>query len=322
MNREKENGIDIKFVQHILLVTAVVLLPGMLGALFGWFHLLLPLLIFFYLQRYGKSLGIKYILSGCVLACIAGLIFQIFGEILFSLTLVPVGFAIAGSADKGEEVYLTGLKGTFALGATWVGAAFILSLGMEQHPYTVLIASLNQAMDEVISYYRTNSTAPAETLYFLEQSLAHIKIWMPRLLPSILTCITIIITWFSMVAGNRLLLKKTGKAPWPQYRLWKLPDKLIWLVIGAAILSSISVETGRIVGVNILLICILLYSFQGLAIMLFFFSKWSVPVFLRSIIYVILFFQSFGMVFLAFLGMVDVWSNIRKLNGSIQEPDN
>ena len=321
MTPEKETPDNVKFVKHILLVTAVILLPGLLGALFGWIHGLLPLLVFYYLRRYGKDRGKKYILFGCVLACAAGLVFQIFEQLLFSLTLIPTGFVLADSVENGESTHLAGMKGTAVLIGSWILATTILTFGLEHHPYTLLINSLNQGMDEAIAYYKANSSVPSETIFLLEQAFSQMKIWVPKIMPGILTCITLLITWFSMVAGNRLLYKKTGTGPWPEYRFWTLPERLVWAVISSVILVLLPMEPGRTIGMNILLVTGLLYCFQGIAIMLFFFYKWSVPVFLRTVIYVILFFQSFGVVLLAVLGVVDVWADVRRLNSTEQETD-
>ncbi len=321
MTLENDSTSPNKYVQHILLVTVVILLPGVLGAIFGWIHMLLPLLVFYYLVRYGTNRGKKYILIGCVLACAAGLIFQILEQLLFSLTLIPTGFLLADSVKRGEAPHIAGIKGTLGLIGTWVIATSILSFGMEQHPYTLLVSSLAQGMDEALVYYKANSTVSSETLFLLQQTFEQMKIWIPKVLPGILTCMTLLVTWVTMVGGNRLLFKRTGVRPWAEYRYWVLPEKLVWVVIASAVLVMVPMGPGRTIGLNLLLISGLLYCFQGTSIMIFYFYKWSVPVFLRTIIYLILFFQSFGAVFLAIIGVADVWFDVRKLNSSEQESD-
>lgn len=303
-----------EYIQRVLLVAAVILLPGVLGALFGWVHMLLPLLIFYYLLRYGAGRGKKYILIGCMLAGVAGLLFQIIEQLLFSLTLLPIGFALADAVKKGDEPFWAGLKGSLSLIGTWVIVAFILSLGMEHHPYTMLIAALEQGIDEALAYYKANSDVPTETLFMLQQTLEQMKIWIPKILPGILVSMSLIVTWITMASGNRLLFKRTGTRPWIKYRFWVLPEKLIWLVIIAVTLIMAPMEPGRTIGLNMLLISGLLYCFQGVSILVFYFHKWNLPVFVRTIIYLILFFQSFGAVFLAVIGIADVWVDIRKLN--------
>jgi len=322
MTPDNESTNSNKFVQHILLVTVVILLPGVLGAIFGWIHMLLPLLVFYYLVKYGTNRGKKYILIGCVLACAAGLIFQIIEQLLFSLTLIPTGFILADSVKRGEAPHIAGIKATLALIGTWVIATSILSFGMEHHPYTLLVNSLAQGMDEALVYYKANSTVSTDTLYLLQQTFEQMKVWIPKVLPGILTCMTLLVTWVTMVGGNRLLFRKTGVRPWDEYRYWVLPEKLVWLVIAAAVLVMVPMEPGRTIGLNLLLISGLLYCFQGTSIMIFYFYKWSVPVLLRTIIYLILFFQSFGAIILAVIGVADVWFDVRRLNSSETESDN
>lgn len=321
MSSEENRPDDQKFVQHMLLVTTVILLPGVLGAIFGWVHGLLPLLVFYYLLRYGKNRGQKYILFGCVLACIGGLAFQIFEQLLFSITLIPVGFVLAESTRKGDSILASGVKGTMALAGSWLLVTTILTFGMEQHPYTLLISSLNQGMDEAIAYYKVNSSVPADTLYLLEQTFAQMKIWTPKIMPGILTCITVVITWFTMAVGNKMLHKNTGTGPWPDYKFWTLPEKFVWFFIASAFFVMLQMEPASTIAINVLMVTTLMYCFQGMAIMLFYFSKWSVPLLLRTLIYVLLFFQTFGVILLGILGVADVWLDLRRLNSSEQESD-
>lgn len=321
MTPETEPSEDNAFVQPILFVTVVILLPGILGAIFGWIHMLLPMLVFYYLVRYGKSRGKKYILFGCALACIAGLIFQIIEQLLFALTLVPTGFILADSVKRKEAPFIAGVKGTMGLIVTWILATSILAFGLEHHPYTLLVNSLTQGMDEALAYYEANNTVPAETLFLLQRTFKEMKIWIPKVLPGILGCITLLVTWLTMAGGNRLIFKKTGNRPWAEYRYWVLPERLVWILILSAILVVMPMEAGRTLGLNVLLVSGLIYCFQGTAIMVFYFSKWNVPVFLRIVIYIIFFFQSLGAIFLAVVGVIDVWADSRKLSSTEQDTE-
>lgn len=319
MNRDADKTEDSKYVQHILLVTAVILLPGLLGAIFGWVHGLLPLLVFYYLRRHGQERGKKFILIGCLLAGIAGIAFQIIEQLLFSLTLIPMGFVLANSAKNKESIHIAGIKGTIALAGSWILTTMVLTFGTDHHPYALLISTLNQGMDEAITYYKVNKSVPADTLVLLEQAFATMKIWIPKIMPGVLTCITLLITWVTMVVGNRMLHKNRGSGPWQEFKFWALPEKLIWALILSAILVILPMDPGRAVGMNILMITGLLYCFQGTAIMLFYFSKWGVPLFLRTFVYILLFFQTFGVILLGILGVADVWTDLRKLKSSEQE---
>jgi uncharacterized protein YybS (DUF2232 family) len=67
-------------------------------------------------------------------------------------------------------------------------------------------------------------------------------------------------------------------------------------------------------GLNGLIVCSTVYFFQGLAIAASLLNKWSVPRMIRVLIYALIFIQTYGIIVLSFLGLVDVWADFRKLN--------
>lgn len=105
------------------------------------------------------------------------------------------------------------------------------------------------------------------------------KTILPKILPSIMVSLALLIIWSSMLLGNRLVLKFTGYRPWPDQQTWRLPDKLIWLFIGGALITLLPVAPIRIFGSNVLICLGLIYLFQGFAVMSFFcingtYHKW------------------------------------------------
>ncbi len=136
---------------------------------------------------------------------------------------------------------------------------------------------------------------------------------MPIIMPAILGSFVLLITWFTMVIGNRLVFKISGLAPWEQYRYWQLPEKLIWVVILMGAFTLTPLHPVREIGINGLILLSLVYCFQGMAIAVFFMAKWNIPILFRSFFYVMIIFQSFGTVLLLFLGIADIWFDVRKL---------
>jgi uncharacterized protein YybS (DUF2232 family) len=187
------------------------------------------------------------------------------------------------------------------------------------HPYSMLLQSVNQGIDETLKYYQENEKIPAESYYLLAQTFLEIKERLFQLMPAIMASLAIITVWMAMVFGNSLLQKNSGQRPWPEYQYWQLPEKLVWLVVVAAILALMPLPMARTIGFNLLVIASLIYCFQGLSIFLFFLNKWKVPLFIRSLLYVIVVFQSLGTIFLSVIGLADVWFDLRHL--SSQDPD-
>jgi uncharacterized protein YybS (DUF2232 family) len=310
----------IKIFKHIFIVTGVLLLPGLQIAFFGWFYGLVPLLVFYYLCRFGRDAGSKYLLTGTLIALVAGLILHMASQIVLAMTLMPAGFMLARSVTNAEPPPLAGLKGIVVLGLSWFLVSGMIAVSEGTHPYFLLVQSINQGMDEALKLYQENEQIPTDSSYLLIQTFTQIKERLTRFLPAILTSTAIFSVWLAMVLGNRLLQKNTGVSPWPDYKFWQLPDKLVWSVILAATLALIPEPIFRTTGYNLLLIASVMYCFQGIAIVLFFLDKWKVPVLIRSLVYVIFFFQSLGTFFLSVIGLADVWFDLRHLRGQNSDP--
>lgn len=124
---------------------------------------------------------------------------------------------------------------------------------------------------------------------------------------------TIFTVWVNLVIANVLAGRQNnGSLPWGRYSSWKLPDQLIWLPIVAVSLLIVGHGPIQYGGGCLLLVSGLLYFFQGLAVVIALFERWNVPVLVRIILYFVLLIQSYSVVFLAVLGLSDVWFNMRQ----------
>ncbi|MCA1787425.1 MAG: YybS family protein, partial [Desulfobacteraceae bacterium] len=66
---------------------------------------------------------------------------------------------------------------------------------------------------------------------------------------------------------------------------FKAPAVLVWAVIGLGVLLALPVGAVKFVGINCLIIFMLVYFFQGIAIISFYFQKKGSPIFLRVFCY-------------------------------------
>ncbi len=315
MNQEIVNSERIQTGKRIFIVICVFLLPGA-HVLFDVLFVCVPGLVFYYLYRYGWIKGGRELLFGALIAlALAGVSRWSASSIMLALMFVPAGCVLAHSATRGDSPALAGLKGFVALFLVVMVATTLIGNSEDKHFYPMLLLSLEQSLDEALGLYQKSETLPAETLYLLAQSFSRIKEWLPRLLPSSLISIALTIIWGTLALGNRLIQRHTGQSPWPEYRYWKLPEKLVWMVIGAAGLVLLPIPAARDTGLNLLIITGVLYFFQGLAIALFFVERWKIPLLMRSLLLMIFFFQSLGALFLSVLGITDVWFDFRQRYG-------
>lgn len=299
---------------NILIVFAVLTLPGVAWALFGWLQIFLPIVVLVYLNKYGFTIGNRFILAGAGLALLTGLMTQSIDSMLFSFSMVPAGYVLTKSGTQGDSPAYSGLKGTAAQLLCWGLLIAGLGIATGSSPYASLIGSLNTGIDEALEYYRQNGTLAPDAMVMLETTLYQMKVVVPIIMPAILASCALFSTWFTMVLGNRLIHRICAREIWPRYRFWQLPDRLIWLGISSAALTFTLSGAVRDVAVNLLILLSVIYCFQGLAVCVFFMNKWKVPLLFRSFIYVMIVFQSFGTLLLLITGVADTWFDFRKLN--------
>lgn len=300
-------------VKTILLATLALVLPGLKWTVFGWMHTFLPLLSFYIFSRYGEYSGRKLILTAALIASVVYLIASSVDLLIFTLILLVAGYVLFKSAEKEESPALSGFKCSAALAIGWVSSIFISSIGHDVNAYNQLIQALDQGVSDALIYYRQSENISADTLTVLETTLYQMKVIVPIIMPAVLGSLVLIITWISMVLGNALVYKSSGFSSWPKYQLWQLPDKLIWALILGAALALLPISITRVIGINVLILLSIVYSFQGLAVGVFFMTKWNVPLLFRSFFYVMIIFQSFGTILLLFTGIADIWFDFRKI---------
>jgi len=96
-------------------------------------------------------------------------------------------------------------------------------------------------------------------------------------------------------------------------KMWKIPEQIVWLAIFSAIFLLIPQNNFKIIGLNILLILMPIYFFQGIAILSFFFDKKKFPIVLRFFIYSIIAIQQIFLLLIIGLGFFDTWVNFRRI---------
>lgn len=301
------------FVQHIALITGILLLPGLQWALLGWLHGLIPLVSFYYLYQFGNNVGRKFLLTGAIISLTLSIFTKTLPEVLFSLSLIPGGYIVAHCARRKDTVMVSGLKATATLLLSWAVYYMLLSIGSETSGYAIFLQSLDKGVTEAIALYKNNESLTLETQIAFEQSLRSMQNFLPKILPALFTSAAVFLILLAMASGNYILLGKSGRSPWPKYQLWQLPEQLIWIFISSAAIFIIAEGFVSIIGVNLLIVLALLYCIQGFAIVIYFFTKWDLPRFVRIVFFFMILFQTVGTVILLGLGLWNTWVDFRKL---------
>ena len=299
----------------LLLLIAVFLLPTLHPGRMGWITSLIPLPVFYYLVRLGKKEGSLLIRNAILISGGAALLVGSLPLLIFSLTLVPLGIAFSFSLFNRTSPVGAALRGSLVLGVIWLVFWVVFGLIHATNPYTSLLKELDQGLASGFALYQENAELPSETLASIRSAVELLRAFIPKILPALLISVVLSTAWLNLALGNWLLKSKDADlSPWPEYKDWQLPDSLVWgVIIGGALLILLPAPLSTL-GLNIILICVTVFFFQGLSIVSSLLFKWSVPRPLRFLIYGLIFVQTYGIILLSFFGLADVWADFRKLN--------
>ena len=312
MERHDEGASPRSALSGLALMTASLALPATSVSLAG-LHGIIPLVVMYQLTILGWKQGGALVTAGLVLA---GAITWRFGSLpalLFAITLVPVGLLLARGVEKNEPPGLTGLKAVLSLGSLWLLAATWYGLQHGVNPYREIQQGLEQGFRQTLAYYRAKPELQAEALKELTIALEATRQFLRQALPAVLIAAVVSTVWLNLLAGSWLLQRTRPELiRWPEFRTWRLPEPLVWLVIVALGLLASNREPLVTVGLNAVYVLGLLYFMQGLAIVAHLLARWKMPRFFRGMVYALLLIQLYGMLLLALLGLADTWFGLRK----------
>ncbi|MBW2434735.1 MAG: DUF2232 domain-containing protein [Deltaproteobacteria bacterium] len=301
----------LKDIANGVLITCLILAASLIIPIFGIFcSLLLPLPILYYRIKLGRTIGALIPIIALVMMVIVMNTFPF--DIAFVAVLLIIGFSLGelfGSQISIEKTML------ITAGLVFFGGAFcfiLFSAASGHDLYDEFARSVTYNREFLLALYR-NMGLPAENIPDFTQFLDEIQKIVIRILPALVITSTFFIIWINLLLGRTLL--KSRQMPYPEYGMldvWRAPDFLVWGVIGCGLLILIPDDMTKIIGLNGLIALMMIYFFQGIAIVSFFFEKKKVPRFAKIILYALLVLQEVLLVVIA-IGFIDVWANFRKL---------
>ena len=304
------------FSGQSLLIGLLFLLPSAAPSVLAWLIPLLAVPVFLLLQAVGNDRQVLLLLRNGLLTGGAGALLLGAEDIyLFSLIQLPLAWSLRRSAAQGKSPAAAGGAGLAMLGLSWLAFWFCYGILSSSNPYTSLLAELQDGLTQLAQAYRTGGMEiSAEMLYSLELTTAWLRQRLPVLLPGLLISGLVLTVWLNLLISSWLLGKvRPGKALWPEYRCWRLPDQLIWLLIAGAALAAVGTGHAQTIGFTLTTMAALVYFFQGAAVFAHLLHRWKVPPLWRFFLYFIVAAQSYGVLLLTVTGVADIWADFRKL---------
>ncbi len=290
------------------LTVAALYLP-VIGLFIG---LLIPLPLIFYRIKLGSFF------SGVILCAVLAIVGMIFGKegaqsgaffFYFGLT----GVILAEAFVRKLSVEKTVLATVGVVLGTGAVVLFAYTLFSAESLLGLLTTYLQKNLELTIALYEEIGVPPAK-IEFLQGSLESILYIFVRIIPGILGAFTLFTVWANLLMVRPIL--KRGALFYPDFgslNRWKSPDHLVWIAIGAGFLLLLPLTGLKMLGLNGLIVLMVVYLFQGLAILSYYFEKKRFPLMLRGVIYTVVAVQQFLFLAVIMAGFLDVWADFRRL---------
>ncbi len=283
----------------VLFISFVVL--GVIPGIFT------PLPALYYGLKNGRASGAVIVgISAAILAALGQVPLTALYLVLFGITslVLPV-LVTVGKGGARSMAYTVAINAAVLI---LVAAAYGLSQGVDVHRQVLKV--IDYSITQMSGFFEKSGFTGDEL-----QSMQHVLKQGGALIGR--TYPALILVGLACVAGLNLLALKRFAARLPQllpvgeFRQFRNPEPLIWPLIVAGFALLINSATVTDVALNVLIAILFLYFMEGLAVILYFFDRFAVPVFIRVIFYVLLTLQPYLAIAVAVVGIFDLWGNFR-----------
>ena len=245
-------------------------------------------------------------------------------EILFNLLEVAVIFFVASLSASWAllrrfQPRMVVLFGTLGAALFMAGSFYAVESGWGPHFFDQFRAEFDPLWDNDFLPGLKTSLSPEN---LTPEVVAAVKTFFLKYfwfsIPALITVLSVVTGLVSYYLSSAVLRRITTRVNPPlSFRFWALPEPLVFGFLAGCLLKLFTPENGvwDIVGDNLLVFFIGLYTLEGLSIISFFFHRWRFSPFWRlAVLYLMFqFFTPFLIALATGLSIGDVWSDFRKL---------
>jgi len=291
------------------LIALVALSVTVLGPVVGLF---IPLPILFYRLKLGRFSGLL-ILAAASLIVTALVGWGSVGTTAFLFEVGLVGLVLPELLEMNLDVEKTvGVTAGVILlaGAVILGLYSIISAAT---PWALASDYLNKSANLALAMYREMEPSD-ENIGILTASMDAIVYIALRVMPALLIVGALFLVWSNLLLARPLLRSKQLLSPeFVRLDEWRAPEPLVWVAIGSGFLILVGHEGLKLAGINGLIVMMMIYFFQGIAVVSFYFKKKRFPKGLRFILYGLIAMQQFLLLLVITMGFFDMWIDFRRI---------
>ncbi|MCX7817438.1 MAG: YybS family protein [Syntrophales bacterium] len=320
MNNAKKIAQALKTVLKNTLLLSLLTLTAIFVPLIGSFILvMIPLPIVLLFAKVGRT-------GGAITVTLAFLITHgISRTIAVSpLSFLPFIFFVSLGIVLSElfEKNLSIEKTTFLCSLFGFSALFLFILFYSYQtntpPLEVVKGYIAATIKKSVDLYSRMDILP-EQISQIKENTEEIITFLTYTSPALALISITLTVWLNIVSAREILIMNNLPSPsFGDLTKWKAPDWYVWFFIASGTCIILPTTTLKWVGINGLMICLMVYLIQGVAIIAYFFKTKNVPRILRYVFYMFLVFQQYLLIPVILLGLFDLWVNFRK---HISSPD-
>jgi uncharacterized protein YybS (DUF2232 family) len=188
----------------------------------------------------------------------------------------------------------------------------LYSLLSATSPWAVVSDYLEKSAKLALAVYR-EIDASEEKIGIFARSLEGILYFVLRIIPAIVIVTTLFVVWSNLLLARFLLRSKQLFCPdFGRLNQWKAPEPLIWVAIASGGLLFFGHPGIKMLGINGLIVIMMIYFFQGIAIVSFYFEKKQFPKVLRVLLYGLIAVQQLLLLAVIAVGFFDMWIDFRR----------
>jgi uncharacterized protein YybS (DUF2232 family) len=303
-------------LKHSCLALACSLFLFLAAVMIPVAGILLMLLVPQPLLVLGGKHGWRALLGTTMLAGVAVLALSGFELGLSYLVVASLAVFLLFALDQDrslERIVLMATTGFFAFG-------FVIAhtlAGSLANLHNAIRDTLGQNLALALKFYESAGVSGEGTEY-LREHLSQLVELILQVLPALAFTGCAVAVLLNLLALLRRLPDARGRLlPDADPKEWKSPELLIWcFIVSGFCLLVLPYGWVRVLCLNLFLVSMVCYFFQGLAIVAYYFHHKRVPIFLRGIGYALIFLEQFFTLLVVGLGLFDLWGDFRRLNKS------
>ena len=302
----------LKDIANGVLITSLIFAVSILIPVVGFFcSLFIPFPTLYYRIKLGRATSVVIPLVGFIIMVVVMSSFSI--DVIFLAELLLIGFILGELLALRIPVDKTMLYACSVVLISGIVSLLVYSLASGKDLISMLSQYVAQNIELSLLLYQSLGMSE-ENLRLIQDSLDKIQYILVSIIPGLTIASTLLVIWFNILL-SKVVLK--GRFPFhPDYEKlnqWQAPDYLVWALIGCGLLMLLPTSTTRMVGLNVLLILMTIYFFQGMAIVSFYFEKKQIPRLFRILLYTLIALQQLALIAVIGIGLFDMWINFRKL---------